>query len=56
MQRHHRVEAGAPAPLRILAQGEALSKWLVHVRRRAAEPPPEASKAAEWVTDNLYVW
>ncbi len=55
LQRHHRVEAGPPAQLRMLARGEELLQWLSEARRRASEPPAEAAKAAEWITDNEYV-
>jgi cyclic beta-1,2-glucan synthetase len=28
--------------------------WLDHARRRCADPPPDATKAAEWLLDNDY--
>jgi len=55
LQRHHRIEGAEPRPLQILARGDTLSRWLAEARRRAAEPSPEAEKAAEWLTDNDYV-
>ena len=55
LQRHQVTEAEVPRPLPILARHNALSRWFEEVRRRAAGPPPEAEKAAEWLTDNDYV-
>ncbi len=55
LPRHHRIEPGAPRPLPILADGDGLLRWHAQARRRAADPPDEAAKAAEWLRDNDYV-
>ncbi|RSK35931.1 cellobiose phosphorylase [Rhodovulum iodosum] len=32
-----------------------MSRWFAEARRQASDPPPEAAKAVEWITDNEYV-
>ncbi len=55
LSRDHAIAAGPPIPLPILARGDGLSFWLAQARRRAADPPEDAAKAAEWLTDNDYI-
>ena len=55
LQQSHATEPGSPGPLPLLAGGDAVASWFEALRRRAADAPPEAAKAAEWLIDNDYV-
>jgi cyclic beta-1,2-glucan synthetase len=55
LQQNHATEPGPPRPLPLLSRGEALAAWFEALRRHAADAPPEAAKAAEWLIDNDYV-
>jgi len=52
-QHHHATEAGPPRPL--MTHRDALASWFEGLQRHASVPSPEATKAAEWLTDNDYV-
>jgi cyclic beta-1,2-glucan synthetase len=48
--------AGRPArDLPVRSRLVALPEWLERARAACAEPPPEATKAAEWLLDNDYL-
>ncbi|MXP13219.1 cellobiose phosphorylase [Altererythrobacter confluentis] len=51
---HHRITQGPPGQIPVLASGAAARRWLERVRRHCVDPPPHASKAAEWLLDNDY--
>jgi cyclic beta-1,2-glucan synthetase len=55
LQQNHATEPGVPRPLPLLSRGDALASWFEALRRHAADAPPEAAKAAEWLIDNDYV-
>ena len=48
------IRAGPSAPLIFIERIEAVADWLRHARLACVDPPPEASKAAEWLLDNDY--
>ena len=52
LSERHRVTTQAPEPAAIWAQIGALRIWLSDARLACADPPANASKAAEWLLDN----
>jgi cyclic beta-1,2-glucan synthetase len=54
LKAHHGVCPGRPRAAPVWAQLEAVPDWLDHARRCCADPPPDATKAAEWLLDNDY--
>ncbi len=50
----HRFASGKPGYLPVWAQIDALPDWLLRAQALCLEPPPEISKAAEWLLDNDY--
>ena len=54
LSEHHALSDLYPRPLPAWSHIRAMSDWLVRARASAATPPPEASKAAEWLLDNDY--
>lgn len=51
---HHRLSKLRPRHIAAWAQLEPLVDWLRSLRTAAADPEPNASKAAEWLLDNDY--
>jgi cyclic beta-1,2-glucan synthetase len=51
---HHGVCPGRPHAAPVWAELDALPGWLDSARRCCADPPPDATKAAEWLLDNDY--
>lgn len=49
-----RVSECPPVPLPVWAHGARLEDWLAQVRQRCLTPPPDITKAAEWLLDNHY--
>ncbi len=54
LSHHHGICADRPRPAPVWAEFDSIPKWLDRVRRRSVHPPPEATKAAEWLLDNEY--
>ena len=54
LRAHHGVCPGRPRAAPVWAELDALSGWLDRARRCCADPPPDATKAAEWLLDNDY--
>ena len=54
LRAHHGVCPGRPRAAAVWAELAALPGWLDHARRRCADPPADATKAAEWLLDNDY--
>ena len=50
----HRLGTAPPDPVAAWAHVKAVQRWLSDVRQACVDPPPEASKAAEWLLDNDY--
>lgn len=51
----HATGSGPPDPLPLLSRDGALRRWFDAVLACAANPPPNAAKAAEWLADNDHV-
>ncbi|MDO8840486.1 MAG: glucoamylase family protein [Parvibaculum sp.] len=54
LRQRHVTSGRTPAPLAVWAQAGSLVAWLAEVRRLCADPPPDSTKAAEWLLDNDY--
>ncbi len=54
LKAHHGVCPGRPRPAAVWADLAAVPGWLDHARSLCADPPPDATKAAEWLLDNEY--
>jgi cyclic beta-1,2-glucan synthetase len=52
LSERHRVTTQAPLPVAIWAHIGAVRIWLSDARLACADPPSNASKAAEWLLDN----
>ena len=50
----HLASSKPSAPLAVWAQARSMVGWLAEVRRLCSDPPPDATKAAEWLLDNDY--
>jgi len=51
---HNCVHPGPPRALPVWKHLDRIPAWLDEARRICRSPPPEASKAAEWLLDNEY--
>ncbi len=54
LRAHHAVGASPPRPAPVWARLDAAADWLNAACRCCADPPPDATKAAEWLLDNNY--
>ena len=54
LRAHHGVCPGRPRAAPVWAELDVLPNWLDRARRLCADPPPDATKAAEWLLDNDY--
>ncbi|MFC2968231.1 GH36-type glycosyl hydrolase domain-containing protein [Acidimangrovimonas pyrenivorans] len=54
LSHHHETCAERPRPAPVWSRLDSIVKWLDQARRGSAHPPPEATKAAEWLLDNEY--
>ncbi|MHA6332840.1 GH36-type glycosyl hydrolase domain-containing protein [Qipengyuania sp. CAU 1752] len=50
----HRTKRGPPTAIAAWQHIDAMRGWLGQARLACVDPPPEASKAAEWLLDNDY--
>src|SRR3989338_1959520 len=50
----HATSSRPPVPLAVWAQAGSMDTWLSKVRHLCSDPPPDATKAAEWLLDNDY--
>ncbi|MCT8971440.1 GH36-type glycosyl hydrolase domain-containing protein [Microbaculum marinisediminis] len=50
----HAISKLKPDRIAALSRIDQMSGWLTRARAAAAHPPPEATKAAEWLLDNDY--
>lgn len=48
------IRAQPSAPLQFIERIDAVAHWLRQARLACVDPPPAASKAAEWLLDNDY--
>ena len=50
----HVISSRPAAPLTVWTHTGSMTAWLAEARRLCADPPPDATKAAEWLLDNDY--
>ncbi len=50
----HRIVSGAPKAVPVWSRISDVRRWLDRAREACVDPPPDASKAAEWLLDNDY--
>ncbi|KLI63036.1 cellobiose phosphorylase [Aurantiacibacter marinus] len=54
MAERHRIVSGPPQAMPVWSEIGAVRRWLERARRASVDPPPDATKAAEWFLDNDY--